>query len=898
MFHRLIFTLALFSVLPAIHCPAAENTFFVDALHQLVQSTDAAQRWRPHRVDLAPAKWIWIPSQRTLPNTFVLFRREVELSAKPRKALGFITADSRYRLTVNGRRVQWGPAPCDPRNLDVDPVDLTELLTPGKNVIGVEVLYYGHGEGTWAAGKPGLLFHLAIEEAAGQKRTIVSDGSWQAIIDRAHRPGQYKRWFLRSLQEEFDARLHPFGWDMADYQPDARWTAAQPLVCPSDKPSACGRYPNIESVQRVDPAVSSLRLREIPPMRESMVAVKRLADAGRVEWLRDPSDWFEFRMSDCFKIKREDIAQADGRGGWRLPATKDAGQGVFATFEFAQQHIGWPRFTIDAPAGTIVEVICQEAHDPNGPAWIDNQFFNWSRFVCREGVNRFETFDFESLRWMQIHVRGASRPVVISEVGMRRRAFDWPHPPNIRSDEPTLQRLFDASLNTLYNCAQETCVDGMARERQQYSGDAAHQLLAIRSAMGEERLSRRFLRTFSEGLSREGYFLDCWPAYDRLERIAQRQLNATFWGPLVDHGVGFCFDCWNHYLETGDMAAIDEPYPRLLRFAEYLRSLRGADGLLPVEDIGTPTVWIDHIAFQQQRHKQCAFNLYTAAMFRHALAPLARARGDNARADEFQRLGRDILAATQRRYWDGGRGLFVDNLPWLDQERQPRLTDRTLATSILFDQCPNGDTAAALKALVECPAEMGMSYPCNACWRYWALARLGRADVVVRDFRERWATMPSVLLNNTLQEDWSVQPDSCSQWSHCALAPLFVTYMDIAGIRATSPGFAACQIRPQLGDLNELELTYRTVRGPIEFHAKSENNGHRMKIVIPAGCKAELLLPPDQETALERIEPDDPMKLKRYKLQAGAENNFIISRNSKPPSLPAPLPQAGEGRMN
>jgi len=30
----------------------------------------------------------------------------------------------------------------------------------------------------------------------------------------------------------------------------------------------------------------------------------------------------------------------------------------------------------------------------------------------------------------------------------------------------------DASVNTLYNSAQDIVVDGMARERQQYSGDA------------------------------------------------------------------------------------------------------------------------------------------------------------------------------------------------------------------------------------------------------------------------------------------------------------------------------------------------------------------------------------------------------------------------------------------
>ena len=144
----------------------------------------------------------------------------------------------------------------------------------------------------------------------------------------------------------------------------------------------------------------------------------------------------------------------------------------------------------------------------------------------------------------------------------------------------------------------------------------------------------------------------------------------------MDHGIGFNFDCWNHYLETGDLAALDEPYPRLVRFADYLHSIRGKDGLLPVENLGIPCVWIDHIAYEKQRHKQCAFNLYAAVMLEHALAPIARARGDQRRAKEFIDRGRDILAATVRRFWSPERGLFVDNLPWLDEEKNIRLSDR------------------------------------------------------------------------------------------------------------------------------------------------------------------------------------------------------------------------------
>lgn len=796
--------------------------------------------WRPYRVDLAPAQWVWFPCGRTLPNTFVLFRRELELEEMPRSATGWITADSRYRLTVNGKRVQWGPAPYDPRQMDVDPMDITALLRPGKNVIGVEVLHYGLGDGTWPAGKPGFLFSLRLDYGEDRQETIVSDREWHTFLDRAHRPGQYKRWFLRALQEEFDARIHPHGWDTPEFVPDARWVPAMPIGGRADLPSGCCAYGGSDLLDNVPAHISSLRIREIPMLKETILEPKSATDFGLVRWHRDPDDWFDLRMHGSFSLEPKPLPEATAPGQWTLPATGER-EGAYLIFCWEEQVVGWPVFEIDAPEGTVIELMVQEAHNPKGTPWLDTQFFAWSRFICREGLNRFEPFDFESLRWLQLHVHGNDRPVTIRNVGVRRRMFDWSSQPVVRCAEPELQRLFDATLNTIYNCAQETIVDGMARERQQYSGDGSHQLHAIRAALGEPRLGQRFLRTFGAGISPDGYFMDSWPACDRLYRVAQRQIY-SYWGPLLDHGVGFCFDNWNHYLETGDLAATNESYPQLLRFADYLDSIRGEDGLLPVENLGVPAVWIDHSAFARQSHKKCAFNLYTAAMLLRALAPLAEARGDQQRTFELRQRGETLLKRCREEFWDPERRVYISNRPWLAHE-SIRFDDRSLAMSIFFDLCPDGDTDEALRMLVECPPEMGFSYPCNACWRYWGLAKAGRADVVLNELRTKWAVMPSVVLNNTLAEDWTSPPDSIAQWSHCAVCPIFCLFMDIAGIRPTAPGFTECEIRPQLHDLGDLEIEYHTPLGPIAFSARKVEKNHEISITPPPGCQATLVLP-------------------------------------------------------
>jgi alpha-L-rhamnosidase len=825
-------------------------------------------------LNLAPARWIWYPSERTLCNTVVLFRRQITLSVPIKKAVGWIAADSRYRLFVNGKRVQWGPAPSDPRWMEVDPLDLASFLKKGDNVIGVEVLYFGLGDGTWPIGKPGFIINLQIEANDGTVSAVMSDESWQTHLCRSWRPGQYKRWYVRALQEEFDARLYPYGWLEPGFKPDNTWLTPMDIGCPADKPPMCASYPEYSMEVRGSKEVSELRPRSIPLMDEFIVPAERLAESLWIQWNQAPEMYFQNLVPHCFEAVREPSATQISQTSWR--ADLDGTRAAALTFEFTEQVVGWPCFTIEAPSGTIIELMVQEAHALGGPPLLNTQFHAWSRFICREGLNRFETFDFESCRWIQLHIRAAKGTVTIRDVAIRRRVFPWPHRPEISCSEPSLHRLFQASLNTLNNSAQETAVDGMARERQQYSGDGSHQLHGVFFAFGETRLPARFIATFSQGSTLDGYFLDCWPAYDRLARLMQRQVQGTIWGPLLDHGVGFNFDCWHHYLYTGDLEAVREAYPRLLKFFRYLQSIQGSDGLLPAENLGIPSVWIDHYAFKLPRHKQCPFNLYAAAMLEHALAPLCKSFGDKKWEDAAQQFGRDLLKNSVKKFWDRKRGLFIDNQPWSLEEAETRTSDRSLATAVLFDQCPGGATLPSLQSLADTPPEMGFSYPANAGGRLWALAKGGRADVILDDLRKRWATMDSVRLNNTLQETWKVTPDSSAQWSHCPIVPLYILYMSIAGIKPLLPGYRRYEIVPQCVDLESLELTAHTVRGPIVVKAKGLIGDRELTIDAPPGSDGEIDVDIRESIPLKQLKGLGPLKRARFRLPAGERTTLRL----------------------
>ena len=277
-----------------------------------------AMDMRNSSLDLSPAKWIWYPSGRTLQNTFVLFRKDIVLKEKPQNVKGWILADSRYRLFINGVRVQWGPAPSDPRWQEADPVDLTTYFQKGENTIAVEVCFFGTGDGTHPMGKPGFILNLDVDQ-----QKIITDGSWDCFLARSWKPGQYKRWFLRSLQEEFDARLYPYGWDRPAFELNSDWVKAVVVSNDGKYPSVCNN--SSEYIWEIfgDKRISEIRKRSVPLMNEFEFSDLRLEESMWIHWKKPVEDYFDMLIPNAFDVIKKPVAKySDNNGRSFLTAGK------------------------------------------------------------------------------------------------------------------------------------------------------------------------------------------------------------------------------------------------------------------------------------------------------------------------------------------------------------------------------------------------------------------------------------------------------------------------------------------------------------------------------------------------------------------------------------------------
>jgi hypothetical protein len=141
----------------------------------------------------------------------------------------------------------------------------------------------------------------------------------------------------------------------------------------------------------------------------------------------------------------------------------------------------------------------------------------------------------------------------------------------------------------------------------------------------------------------------------------------------------------------------------------------------------------------------------------------------------------------------------------------------------------------------------------------------------VKELREVYGTMPSVLLNKTIQEFYKGQkPDSRSNWSHECCAPIYVAVMSLAGIRLLEPAFNRYEIRPQLADLPDLALTVHTPHGPIGFSGKGPLGARTLTLTLPPNAAGELVVHPDERLGLK------PLGQGRFALPAGQTVNLEL----------------------
>ena len=170
---------------------------------------------QPSRAEIfGKAKWISYNSPQTVPNTWMMFRKDVKLTDIPKQLIANIAVDSKYWLWINDELVVFegglkrGPA----RDATYyDEVDIAPYLTKGENTIAVLVWHFGiSGFSHVNSGACGLFF-----EAVSPSLEILSDGTWKGGIYGAYQNTEapFPNFRLSESNIRFDARKAIKDWN-------------------------------------------------------------------------------------------------------------------------------------------------------------------------------------------------------------------------------------------------------------------------------------------------------------------------------------------------------------------------------------------------------------------------------------------------------------------------------------------------------------------------------------------------------------------------------------------------------------------------------------------------------------------------------------------------------------
>lgn len=415
-------------------------------------------RFRPATGGTAlKAAWIWLDaatdaSARQGSDKHALsawFRKEVDLADAPTSAQARVSADSVYRLWINGRLVSRGPA--DPGN-DIDPRfgwshrwlydcrDLTPFFHKGGNVIAAEV--FSAGQPNYSLGKAGFLFEAVIR-SAHSRLNVATGPDWRALPASAFSVTDGDDSYLR-----YDARREPEGWRLARFH-DADWHPAA----------------TVETVW------GTLAASEVPPRMEAVYPPAGIS-----------------RASEGVVVPNKALRD----GG----VVKLNGDGRFSV-DFDRVLSAYASVRVHGPAGTEILIEPNELKQPG--------YHRRTGVVLRDGMTNYEFPTMDSFSTLNIEVRHATGPVVFEDIRASFISYPVAYRGSFETDDAQLNRLWKSFRWATQICMQTHHLD--SPNHQEPISDPGDYLIEAAEnyyAFGEPWLARQDLRKFGLILKNSG----------------------------------------------------------------------------------------------------------------------------------------------------------------------------------------------------------------------------------------------------------------------------------------------------------------------------------------------------------------------------------------------------------
>lgn len=424
---------------------------------------------------------VWIGSSHPfdLHEAYLCFRSPSDwyLDSLPKETELLITADSRYRLWVNGHAVARGPARCYPHAQSVDILDIAPYLQVGPNLLAIQVYQPGYSHFAYVhRANAGL---LAVLDCCGWDEFVTST-AWRVRRDRSYNDRVPRMSIYQAGVEDRDLSLAD-DWTRPGYD-DSSWPTARMVA-------RVGDMPWTGLVERVLPLVVE---REVPMKqlraRRGPYPAAQVCDphqALRESWAAGAE--IPQRIEETESEKRS-ASDADDEG-WRAVSLA-SGEACTWVFDLGRGYTCLGQVEIQgAQGGEHLVISYSEKLQGDEPYLSDPETYCRVRMTDRyrlaAGNQHIEPFWMRGGRILLFQVVGPTGPTFRVRFGARAAEYPLEVTRPLSSDDPLLAGIIRLCENTLRSCLHETFVDNPWRENAQWIGDPTVNALVM-SAISDD----------------------------------------------------------------------------------------------------------------------------------------------------------------------------------------------------------------------------------------------------------------------------------------------------------------------------------------------------------------------------------------------------------------------------
>lgn len=754
--------------------------------------------------------WIWMrnwTAEDKEEAALVLFRKEIDIQRMPQKGIIQVSADSRYKLYVNGQLAEIGPCKGDRQIWFADKVNLMPYLKKGKNVLAVRVLRYPTVQnkgcfGIYRTEFPGFFAEGKILDDEGKEYSLDARDGWKVRKDENfHIVSESELFAPLQILENTRGALWQAGWMNPGYDTEG-WEAPY-------------RYSDMN--QAVSPG--NLQKRPIPFLfrKESRFGdVVQTQDKiiSKEEWQKFLNGEQSILIPPNAKVSVE-ISAGVERTAYLHLALEQGAKAQISILQSEGYVLGGERGDLKVPVKGN-----REDYKAGFLAGFTDHYI-CAGFGTKESPEVYEPFWFRTFRFIRFEMKTYEEPLVLRNFTYTETGYSLNVQTKADASDERFKKIWEISERTLRCCMHETYEDCPFYEQLQYAMDIRAQILYTYAISADDRLARKCMEDFRRSQRYDGLLNCAAPRYDA--------------SVIPGFSIYYILMLYDHMMYFGDKELLENHMPTVEGILQFFHRNRNSKGY--VEKIGglngkarfwsfidwavewenttgiPPAVLKGPVTMESLLY---ILGLQKAAKIAEYLDRKEQSALLMQRAEQVQEAVRTFCT--------GKDGMLQDG-PGIEEYSQ-----HTQVFAVLTDTVAGEQAKENLRKTILYKGKYSQCSVAMVYYLFRALEKTGMYELT-ESYWNIWQRMIDKY-TTTCVEDEVQERSECHAWGALILYELPSV---ILGIRPSAPGYEKMEVKPVPGYLKSARGQVITPKGMVNVEWYRENKEIHIKLETSEG---------------------------------------------------------------